>query len=296
MDIFIEIDLSQAEWVVTAYASRDTRMIDIVESDKDPHLETGHLISTAPYDYIRAENDAIGHITNPDDIVEIRSKLADRWPEVRDNKWFLPRVMSVRQAGKKSNHGLNYDMRYRRFALENEMPEKDAERIVDKYHAAYSGLRNIYYTWIEMCLRKDCTLRDCFGNKREFRKAWGHDLLAAAYAWLPQSTVGEIGKRAVRRVYNDDSIHMKHTEVAANVHDSILVQSRHESVDHTLFVANRLRRHMKETCEYHGRSFEIRTDVKIGTNWGVMEVVNLDVLDPADELRRALEVVQAKVQ
>lgn len=297
MNLFVEVDLSQAEWVVTAYASRDTRMIEIVESGVDPHLETGHLISNAPRDYIKAEDEAIGHLTDPEEIKTIREKLfSDCSMVYNQENWFLPRVMSVRQGGKKSNHGLNYDMRYKRFSLENEIPETDGKKIVDLYHGVYKGLRNSYYPWIEMMLRKNRTLIDCFNNKRVFRKAWGVELLASAYAWIPQSTVGEIGKRAVTATYLDDHNHMRDVKIAANVHDSINTHMKYQSPAHLIFVANRLQEHMTQTCTYHNRAFKIGTDVKIGTNWGAMEAVDLTVRDPINEIRRALEVVRADTQ
>jgi DNA polymerase I-like protein with 3'-5' exonuclease and polymerase domains len=294
MNLFVEIDLSQAEWCVTAYASRDIRMIEIIEKGKDPHLETGHLISNAPREFIILEDTHIGHLTNPDDIAQIRAELKVDWPNI--SQWFLPRVMSIRQAGKKSNHGLNYNMRYKRFSLENEMPEGDGKRIVDLYHKAYPSLEHVYYPWISHQLKRDRTLTDCFENKRTFRKAWNHDLLAAAYAWLPQSTVGEIGKRGVRATYEDTHPDMKDVHIVANVHDSINTLIRFNGLEHLYSICQRLREHMTQTCCYHNRTFKIRTDVKMGINWGSMHAVNLDVKDPFEELREVLEVVRAEVQ
>lgn len=293
MNLIIEVDLSQAEWVVTAYASRDTRMIEVVESGADPHVETGHLISGATREYIKAEDEAIGHLTNPDEIKPIREHLL-MMMGIREN-WFFPRVMSIRQAGKKSNHGLNYDMRYKRFSLENEIPETDGKKITELYHNAYKGLKNSYYPWIELLLRRDRTLTDCFGNKRVFRKVMDYKLLASAFAYIPQATVGEIGKRGVTATYLDDHKDMKDVNIAANVHDSIATVSKHTSLEHTLFVAKRLQDHMTQTCEYHHRTFKIRTDVKIGRNWGAMEKVDLNLPNPKEELRRALAVVEAQV-
>ena len=240
------------------------------------------------------EDEAIGHLTNPEDIKPIREKLLESM--FITGNWYFPRVMSIRQAGKKSNHGLNYDMRYKRFSLENELPEADGKKIVELYHGVYKGLRNTYYPWIEMCLRRDRTLKDCFGNKRVFRKTWNTDLLASAYAWIPQSTVGEIGKRAVTAVYNDTTPGMKNVKVVANVHDSINNLVIFENLEHLYSVCQRLREHMTQTCQYHNRAFKIRTDVKIGSNWGAMEKVDIDLPDPINELRRALEVVKAQVQ
>jgi hypothetical protein len=121
--MFLEFDLANAEWVVTAYLAGDENMIEIIQSGRSPHIATGALISGAPEEFVLEEHKLLGMQSDPDTIRSIRKGL--KIPQ----GIFMPRSMSIRQAGKKSNHGLNYGMRYRRFALENEMPETDAKPI-----------------------------------------------------------------------------------------------------------------------------------------------------------------------
>jgi DNA polymerase I-like protein with 3'-5' exonuclease and polymerase domains len=66
--------------------------------------------------------------------------------------------MSIRQLGKKSNHGGNYGMGYRRCAREWEIPEYEAKKILPLYHQAYPGVENGFQDGIIKQLTKDRTI------------------------------------------------------------------------------------------------------------------------------------------
>ena len=167
--IFVNFDKAGAEWVVVAYLSGDARMIDVIESGKSPHLVTGALISGCPEELVLREHKLVGDINDPYQIEELRATL----PDSGNPDYFLPRSMSIRQAGKKSNHALNYDEGYRVFALYNEMEEGDAKKIVDFYKTrAYPGVP-LYHEAIRRELKNEHrTLVSCFGRKVVLRGAW----------------------------------------------------------------------------------------------------------------------------
>lgn len=282
MRLLYEVDLAKAEWVVTAYAAPDLRMIEVVETNKDPHINTGKLISDAPESLILHDHKLVGHTSDPTEILKIRKDanlpLAD---------YFFPRSMSIRQAGKKSNHGLNYNMQYKRFALENEMDEGDARRICDLYrNKAYRGLP-IWYEAIDRQLRETRTLINCFGDKRRFMERVDHDLLSAAIAFIPQSTVARVVKYGMKGIYLDPLRYMSKVDVRANVYDSLTGQMDFSSFQEGADQIRRIRYHMSEPCRYHGREFTIRTDVKVGLSWGEGFMVNLPCLNLEKELEEA---------
>ena len=290
--IFMEFDKVGAEWAVVAYLANDGRMIDVVESHKDPHTTTGSLISGASYELVERESKLVGLHTDPSTISDLRRSI----PELSSH--FLPRNMSIRQAGKKSNHGLNYDMRFRRFALETGLEEKDAKRIADAYfQVAYPGIP-VWRESVRGQLRKDRTLSNCFGRKRRFLGAWGDDLFREAYSFIPQSTVVDVVNRGMIGIYIDDSPLFAPLEVLAQVHDSLLIQyPASGSMQDAALVAQRIAfNYLSPTLRYSGREFSIRTDMKIGISWGRMIPVNLSespgVL--AENLRAAWEKANAK--
>lgn len=284
--MLIEVDLTQAEWVVTAYAAKDARMIQVHETRADPHIRTGHLISGAPEELIQQEAKLLGHETDPDQIVRLRRR---HFPADVLKTYFFPRIMTIRQAGKKSNHALNYNMGYKRFALENEMPEADAKRIVEAYHAAYRGLRGFYYPFVEAQLRTNRMLETCFGEVRTFyRDLSDHGVLEAAYAFIPQSTIGRLTNRGLRRIYDG----VPQCEILANQHDGILTQTVKKTdtaaqLWHTLHAIDAA---MTEPLTYHGQTFTIRREYKIGPDWGHMtEVPSLEL----DAVEHAFKQAQA---
>jgi len=263
MKIFIELDKTGAEWVVVAYLSGDAQMLKVVESGESPHPMTGHLISGVPIPVIEKEDRLIGHRTDPEELEDIRGGIA----ELQGNNYFLPRTMSIRQAGKKSNHGLNYGMGYRRFALENEVEEREAKAIVSMYREeAYPGIPVWWHTIREQ-LSKDRTLINCFGRKRAFREAWGSDLFEQAYAFLPQSTVVDIVNDAMRLIYMDDA--MRNVQLLAQVHDSLLLQVTYRKPEYVAAICQTIGlEYMNPTLQYNSKEFQIGTEAKIGLHWG----------------------------
>lgn len=100
--VLIEFDKRQAEWVVVAYASDDSNMIRAIEQGLDVHAYTASLMFHVPMDVVAHENDVIGHISNPDQIKELRT--TDDILRQRDTA-IWPRSMTLRQCGKKCMPG-----------------------------------------------------------------------------------------------------------------------------------------------------------------------------------------------
>lgn len=280
--VFVEYDLAGADWVVTAYLSQDERMLNIVRAGIRPHGVTGSLISGAPKDLVELEAKLVGHTTDPDEVRARRKELPQLWQTTKGlvpvSSFFFPRNMSIDQMGKKANHGLNYNMGYRRFALEFGLMETDAKRIEYSYkHEAYPGLTGFYYPSIEREL-KQCgrALTNCFGYRRTFLDRWGPELLNAAYSFKPQGTVGEVTKRGMVRIYNDRTS-LKDVALAAQVHDSVLCDHRFSSVDQLTEQIRICTEYMKEPITYYGDTFTLRVDAKLGFSWGESSMVSVDI-------------------
>lgn len=259
----VEVDKSQAEWVVVAYASGDANMLAAIEQGLDVHAYTASRMFNIPVSIIKYENSLIGHVKDATQIKLIRS--ADEVLTAYDQKdW--PRTMSMRQAGKKSNHGLNYDEGARTFALVNEITESEANKIIDLYHQGYPGIRH-WHSFIQTQLRKDRTLTNCFGRKIRFLDEWSQSLFKSAYSSIPQSTVVDSLNLGMVKMYEDTTLPI---EILAQVHDSILFQLPTSIVESDQFktILDTIDQYISPTMSYNGRDFKIKTDVKIGQNWG----------------------------
>lgn len=263
--VFIEIDLAGAEWVVVAYLAQDPNMIRVVETGADPHVATAEMMFGVPAEVIVRENKLIGHETDPVRITKLRAQV----PEVHQAS-FLPRTMSLRQAAKKANHGLNYDEGPRMFAFTNEIAEFEAKRLIDLYHRAYPNIRSRFHAHVQELMRTSRTIVNAFGRKRRFIGAYGPELLKAAYAHEPQSTVSDNLNIGMCNAYEDRSPLLSDCELLAQVHDSLLAQAPAGDPERLAEVILTLKQHMRLPITVHGRTFYLKTDVKLGMNWADM--------------------------
>lgn len=266
--VFLEVDKRQAEWVVVAYATGDANMISAVEKGIDVHTHTASLMFHADPDLIKKEHKLVGHHTDSDHIRELRQEMLS---EFYDARW--PRTMSLRQCGKKSNHGLNYDEGPNGFALINEIEIPEARRIVELYHKIYPGIR-LWYEQIKRELRADRTLTNCFGRSVRFMGEWGDDLWKSAYAMIPQSTVVDSLNDGMVKIHADKELCSPigyNIDVLAQVHDSVLMQvpiKVLEDEDNFNYIRDKITFYTSPYITYNARTFAIASDYKVGLNWG----------------------------
>lgn len=271
--VFVEVDKRQAEWVAVAYLTGDANMIQAVESGIDVHTHTASLMYDAPVDIIKYEHKYIGHTTDATHIALLREDDERISAAMQASHKSWPRTMSLRQAGKKSNHGLNYDEGPFGFALINEIEIKEAKQIVAMYHEIYPGIR-IWYEYIKRQLSKDRMLTNYFGRSVRFLGAWGDKLWKSAYSMLPQSTVVDSLNEGMERIYEDEElcgIENFNGDVLAQVHDSILMQFPIKAlIDPNNFhnIIEKIRDYTSPSITYNGRTFKIASDYKFGINWG----------------------------
>ena len=272
----LEVDKSQAEWVVVAYSSNDVNMIKAVEDKLDVHSYTASRMFNVPIDIVKYEDKVIGHISNPDIILELRMNDSIL-SEMYTKDW--PRGMTLRQCGKKSNHGLNYDEGFMQFATQNEMVPAESKRIVLMYHSGYPGIRKGFEV-TKRLLQNNRSLTNCFGRKVRFMGEWGCDLWKSSYSFIPQSTVVDSLNQGMVKIYADNLITSTeglNVDILGQVHDSILMQFPISSIkDCTTFdtFLSKVYNYVTPTLSYNGNDFKIRTDCKIGLNWGGRDAVS----------------------
>ena len=289
MNLLVELDKAGAEWVIVAYLTCDGAMLQIVESGISPHTATAVLISHSNKKFVEEESKLVGMNTDQTKISELRTVLAI------EEGWYLPRSMSLRQAGKKSNHGLNYDMKYKRFALELEIMETEANELVERYHSAYPGVRQ-WHKHIQDQLRRNRMLTNCFDRQRRFMDGWGPQLFDAAYAFIPQSTVFDITRVGMIGWQNDEN--MDKVELLAQTHDSLTFQFL--NVENGKDIAPNAVKigldYMNPEMTYNQRDFKIGTTMKIGTDWGGGSMKECLLSDDVDATAAAVDVVLEQIR
>ena len=314
--LLMEFDKRQAEWIVVAYVSGDANMIEVVEKGLDAHCRTGELMFGAPMSMIKNEDEIIGNTTDEFLIKQLRE---ERIPEILKYNPIIN--MSLRQAAKKSNHGLNYDLGANGFSMANQIPLADAKRCVVLYHKAYPGIRQWHASIVNQ-LSLNRTLTTCMGRKRWFGDRWSDELFKAGYAQIPQSTVADntnlglimtyaaMGDvKYMRMVENlakvmpelirvwmeatlvDGSKDFKMTDSLGQVHDSYVVQYPYKNIDGMTEACIQIKKFMEPRLVYGGREFVIPTDLKIGYRWGDMQKVKL-VEDPVQMKQNLVAAIE----
>jgi uracil-DNA glycosylase family 4 len=194
-------DLGQAENRIVAQVGRIQEMIDAFERGEDVHSLTARIMMNIFY----GKEAAAG--------MDPRTTIAPIGGEVK-KCW--------RDWGKKANHGLNYDLGFKTFALYNEIPERDAKMIVDIYHRAYPGVRNGFHAYVKQCITKNRTLTNLMGRKTVFLDRMDDALFKDAYACIPQGTVGDvIDQRGINFCYYNHDPIFRYVEILIQVHDQI---------------------------------------------------------------------------
>lgn len=195
------LDLSQAENRIVAQVGRVTKMIQAFNDGKDVHSMTGGLIFDEDPDQIKWEANR-----------KIKCKtLGDGSHTKRD--W-----------GKKANHGLNYDLGFRNFALRYEIPERQAKFIIERYHSAYPGVRQVFHKLVRTSLHTNRMITNLMGRKTLFLGHLDDQTFKEAYSCIPQGTVGDvINERAMSYLYYNQDL-FGPVELLGQVHDEIVFQ------------------------------------------------------------------------
>jgi len=263
--VLLNYDLSGAEWWVTAFLCRDPAMLDLARQNPrpSPHPITGSRMTNLSPETVVKEDKVIGKQNDPLVISALRK---EQCPEVLTSL-ILPRTMSIRQAAKKANHGLNYREGYKTFALKNEMDEREARTIVTLYRErSYRGLLT-WYDSIDAKIRKDRIMTNCFGRKIYFMGQLNDDTFRAATAAVPQSTVSDITERAMALYMDDDDESFEPAFMLAQVHDSLLFEYLDLDFDRMARFTLRMVEHLSPTLDY-GEPFKLDIEAKGGFDWG----------------------------
>jgi DNA polymerase-1 len=224
--ILVNQDLGQAENRVVAFVSGEHKMMKAFEEGIDIHTQTASMIYEVP----------------PEDITK----------DQRD--W-----------GKRANHGLNYDLGYRSFALYYQITEKEAKHIVERYHHIYKGVREWHATVREELSRNNKTLINCFNRKRTFLDRWGHDLFKVAYSYIPQSTIAELmNTYGVCFLYERQDL-FPEVQFLNTIHDSIRYQIPLEVGTHRIVeIIGKVKKSLEHELEWRGKTFSIPVDTEMG--------------------------------
>ena len=271
-NLMFSIDLSQAENRVVANIAPEPKMIQAF-LDGDVHELTAEMIIFLYY----------GGKVPPDINVRSISPLGNGTHDWRF--W-----------GKKANHGLNYGQGYKKFALQNQLQERDAKMIVDGYFQMYPGVKS-YQKWvIGELYAKGRRLTNPLGRSRIFFERWGQELFNSAFDFIPQSTVGDIiNGRGLNYIYYSSKF--KPVILINQKHDSIEFESAAKDFERLAKMLLDIKASLEAPIEWQGREFFIPAELKAGGNLKEADNNNLYGLRKVDlsksitDIAKQLEII-----
>jgi DNA polymerase I-like protein with 3'-5' exonuclease and polymerase domains len=118
-------------------------------------------------------------------------------------------------------------------------------------------------------IKSDRTLITPLGRKRTFLGRLNDNTYRAAYAFSPQSTVGELLQLALQDIYEKYSDWI---EVLLNVHDEVIsqVDDEPETIDAAI---RAIRSSMEIPISVGGKQLVIPCEFKVGPSWGELKEV-----------------------
>lgn len=255
--VWINIDYSKIEAVITAYMSKAVKLIKAVTNpDRDFYMTLGELFFEIPYEEV--------------------------------TKDFRNKVL------KKIVHGTNYMMQGKTF-IENAKPEnlyvgaetlgivigdRDIETrdhkmmtmmsfatmLLEKYHEPFPEVRQFYAKTKETLLKTGRLESPCGWTRLFFGDAAkDHSVLRSAVAHQPQGLAAEYMKMAVKDIFDKmvcDPRWIGDIRYKAQVHDSWVGAVKIARLQEALI---ELRKHMLQTIIVHGKEVTIPIDVEIST-------------------------------
>lgn len=189
---------------------------------------------------------------------------------------------SMRFIGKTVRHAGNYGMGKRRLMLEVNtgarragiklsISEAEAGKILTKFHSKTPKIQKVFQASIEKHLKENNRiLINPFGRRRQFFDRWGNDLLQEAYAFLPQSTVGDQTKKAGLRI--KERLRVK---FVVESHDALVGLIKESEVEEVgkIFKEEFEREIDFSSCSIKRGKIIIPAELKIGKNYLEMKKI-----------------------
>jgi DNA polymerase I-like protein with 3'-5' exonuclease and polymerase domains len=196
-----------------------------------------------------------------------------------------------RDWGKRANHGLNYDLGYKSFAVYYQIEEAEARFIVERYHQIYGGVRR-WHARIRDELQRTRALVNLYGRKRIFMDRWGYDMFKEAYSFIPQSTVAELmNQSGVRFVYERQDL-FPEVELLNTVHDSLIYQVPLKVGPRRIAeIILQVKENLEKPLRYQDQEFSVPVDTKVGFSLGEDTMTEIKAKDAV-----SLEAVAERVE
>lgn len=282
--ILLQIDQSGAEALIVAYLCRAGQFRNIFLHNVNPHsflamhlfqeafeAELGYKLD----DYVATPVHVLPTLPKWKDIAKY-AKATDDSKNPAERYYFI---------AKQGNHSLNYDCKARAFRLNCLLKSEgalaltidDAQRVIDKRMGLFPEIPAWHQDVVKVAKQTNI-LRNLFNHPRVITQRIEEPMYKELYAFIPQSTVGQITNYAITEMQEqledgDTMLHEAGVDVLQNNHDSMLLQCWNDPKFYYP-VAAEMRKHFnRRLVSPRGEVFYMKSEVQIGDSWGHMEVL-----------------------
>ena len=221
--VMIGADQKNAEAQMMAWLSRDEALLEIFASGKSLHIENAR-------------------------------NLFGKYVDKKDPLYTI---------GKGLLFGANYGIGPWAFARNANLPYPEAKMKLALYYATYPNIKDVFWKYVEEQLKESRTLYNPFGRRQIFFDRLNEATLRAGYAFIPQSTVTDINKIALKRIY-------KQYLPVLEVHDGLIISVPKNEVKKGI---QALRDAYDVEFEVWDEKHIIPVEVSIGSNWHDMKEI-----------------------
>ena len=243
-------------------------------------VEQGYSILRA--DYVQAEAAVVARLSCDTPLIKLFEEAFGMSPSERKkehdiHKYTAATMLSKdqtdinsieRRNGKTLRHACSYLGGPGVIANELGVSISDGKLLYKMYRLKNGHLTNWQDKLAEQ-FRINRTFYNCFGRSHRFLGRWDHHLHAALCAYNPQSTIGDLLNRAIRRVYQEKG---DEYDIWMQLHDALYVRVEDSKIDQAI---EDIRRIMLIPIKIEEKEVLVDVDFAVGKNWGEMKELDI---------------------
>lgn len=270
-----QVDMAGAEALIVSYLCEPGKYRDLFLHSINPHAYLALQMFKDTWKEKKPEFDINGISKLEPKEIKTHSQYKDIFSFIKStDSW--PPTSRYYYFAKQANHSASYGIRWPTFQLNTleksggkvALSKKEAEFILITHRITFPEIPKWNYETMQL-VSKTRTLFNLFGHPRYFSGNIDDAFFREAYAFVPQSTVGEITHRAFRDMQTYIEDEKKDWHLLANTHDSYLMEyppsDRIEAHERMQFYMQ------QDLVSPKGEYFKMKSDLKFGTNWAFAE-------------------------
>lgn len=165
-------------------------------------------------------------------------------------------------------HAGNYGIGFFEFARNINKPNAEAKMLLELYHRTYPGIKDTFHKFVQDEIQKCRMLHNPLGRRQVYFGRIDNETYKKGYAFIPQSTVGDINKLAL--AFMDKHFGLKYIPFL-ELHDGLYFSVPPNDVKGA---KEALIEAYSTEFEIWGEKHTIPIDISVGENWYEMKEIS----------------------